>query len=367
MLKVSEFSSAKRGSRRLADRGRLVAELLSGSWQRSTPSFSTSDLTEIASVITACGGGGLAWRRIREAQDSVDPNVASLFQAQYRFNSLQAALHERNLKTVIALLRDAGIEPLLLKGWAIARLYPEAGMRPYVDLDLCVLPRDFARASGVLEQSNCDECRIDLHNGFEKFYESRTDDILAHSRLVKLDDLDVRVLNPEDDLRFLCLHMLRHGAVQPLWLCDIALLLESIPDDFDWGRCLTGSTRVADWVACAVGLAHQLLGVDVEGTPVARRARALPNWLLSTVLQEWGTPLKTLPQLVIFLRDPRRWLRELPKELPNHWPNPIEATMALRGAFSRTPRLPFQIAHLAARAGAMFSQLLAGFRHAVLG
>jgi hypothetical protein len=297
----------------------------------------------------------------------MDPHVGGLFRAQYRFNSLQAALHERNLKRAITLLRDAGIEPLLLKGWAIARLYPEAGMRPYVDLDLCVLPRDFARASAVLEQGNCDEWRVDLHNGFDKFYETRTDDIFARSRLVKLGDLDVRVLSREDDLRFLCLHLLRHGAVQPLWLCDVALLLDSIRDDFDWERCLTGSTRVADWIACACGLAHQLLGVDVEGTPVSRRAGALPNWLLSTVLEEWGTPLKTLPQLIIFLRDPRSWLRELPKELPNHWPNPIEATMALRGSFSRTPRLPFQIAHLAARAAAMFSQLLAGFRHAALG
>jgi len=29
-----------------------------------------------------------------------------------------------------------GVEPILGKGWAIARLYPERGMRPYGDIDL---------------------------------------------------------------------------------------------------------------------------------------------------------------------------------------------------------------------------------------
>ena len=48
--------------------------------------------------------------------------------------------------------------------------------------------------------------------------------------------LDVRVLSPEDDLRFLCLHLLRHGAVQPLWLCDICVLLEARANDFRLGQ-----------------------------------------------------------------------------------------------------------------------------------
>jgi putative nucleotidyltransferase-like protein len=357
-------SQKDRGGRLKTSRGKLVAKLLAGAWRCAPPATSAEDLAEIANLVTACGAGGLAWCRLRDSHLR-NSQVAELFQAQYRFQSLQGTLHERNLKRVIPALRAAGVEPLLVKGWAIARLYPELGMRPYIDLDICVLPKNYQCASDLLGSGEFDDCNVDLHSGFGKFYDGRTDDIFTHSRLVKLGDLDIRVLSPEDDLRFLCLHLLRHGAVQPLWLCDVALLLETRSDDFDWDRCLSGSRREADWVACAIGLAHRLLSVNLVGTPVARRAQNLPSWLPSTVLEEWGTRFKGLPQLAHYIRDPRLWLSDLPRELPSHWPNPIEATMTLKGPFNWLPRFPFQIGHVVSRAGALFSQLLGDLRGAI--
>jgi hypothetical protein len=230
-------------------------------------------------------------------------------------------------------------------------------MRPYLDLDLCVSPEDSERAHEVLNSGECDECLVDLHVGFGKFYDQRSDEIFANSRLVKLDDLDVRVLAPEDDLRFLCLHLLRHGAVQPLWLCDVAVLLETNGDDFNWDRCLDGPRRQADWVACALGIAHRLLGVNLGDAPVARRASKLPDWLIETVLEEWGTPLKNLPQLVVYLREPSRWLLDFRSAFACHWPNAIEATMTMEGPFNGFPRLPFQVGHLLSRLLALPSQL----------
>lgn len=339
-------------------RGRLVARFLSGSWNGSSLSLSADELEQISSLITTCGAGGLGWNILR-GSTLRDSQVGELFQAQYRFQSLQSALHEHRLKKVIPLLREAGVEPLLVKGWAIARLYPEPGMRPYIDLDLCVSPEHSKRAHEVLKSGECNDCPVDLHVGFGKFYDRRTEEIFARSLLVRLDDLDVRVLAPEDDLRFLCLHLLRHGAQQPLWLCDVAVLLETHRNDLDWDRCLTGSRREADWVACALGMAHQLLGVDLVDSPVAHRADRLPDWLIQTVLEEWGTPLKELPQLVVYLCDPSRWVRDFRSEFARHWPNAIEATMTVEGPFNRIPRLPFQIGHILTRIFAVPSHLRA--------
>lgn len=342
-------------------RGKMVAQILEGGWRYSCPppTLSSCELEEIAGLVTTCGGGGLGWRKVRES-DLRSTQEGELFQAQYRFQSLQAALHDRSLKKVIPCLRDIGVEPLLVKGWAIARLYPEPGMRPYVDLDVCVLPCDYARATKALSGGECDDCNVDLHSGFIKFFDRRTDEIFERSQMAKLGDLEVRVLSPEDDLRFLCLHLLRHGAVQPLWLCDICVLLEKRERDFDWDRCLSGSRKGADWVACAIGLAHQLFGADIEGTPVASRAGELPNWLVPTVLEAWGIGLKTLPKLAVYLRDPSRWISDLPKEVSRHWPNPIEATMTVGGPFNDLPRLPFQVAHVMSRGGASLFELLKG-------
>lgn len=54
---------------------------------------------------------------------------------------------------VVGALRDAGIEPVLLKGPAIARwLYEQPGERTYDDADLLVAPDAFARAEQVLAE-----------------------------------------------------------------------------------------------------------------------------------------------------------------------------------------------------------------------
>lgn len=275
----------------------------------------------------------------------------------YRYQSLQSALHHRNLKQVIPLLRSVGVDPLLVKGWAIARLYPELGMRPYSDLDLCVTPDHYARAEAVLKRPDILQCDVDLHVGFGKFYDKQTEDMFAHSELVKLDGLEVRVPSAEDHLRLLCVHLLRHGAVRPLWLCDIGLLLETRGDGFDWDRCLAGSRRQADWVACVIGLAHQLLGAKVEGTPIAERARNLPRWMVPAVLKEWGIPYAFPAQVAVYLRSPFRMWRGLLGELPRHWPNPIEATASVRGSFNDAPRLPFQLGHVVSRSAALLFQL----------
>jgi len=302
--------------------------------------------------------GALAWWRIRHSGLRFAPIAQQLEQA-YRFYFLQVALHERSLKQVIRMFRSYGVEPLLLKGWAIARHYPDPGLRPYCDFDLCVLPGQFDDATAALKNSKSPAWNVDLHPGFGKFYERQASDIFGRSQLVSLDDVDVRVPSAEDHLRFLCMHLLRHGAARPLWLCDLAVLLEDRPADFDWDRCLSGSRRQLDWIACALGLAHQLLGADVEGTPIARRAKKLPSWLVPAVLKTWGIQTVTRGQVVAYLRHPVRVLRGLLNELPRHWPNPIEATITLKGPFNELPRLPFQVGHVFSRTTAVVGQLSA--------
>ena len=337
-----------------------MAELLSGAWRSSPPvaSNSRAELEEIAKLLMVSGAASLAWCKIRNSDLGSAPVADGLHQA-YRMDTLHAALHQRTLKQIIPLLRASAVEPLLVKGWAIARDYPEPGTRPYIDLDLCVLPDQYARASAVLKDAEGCGTNVDLHLGFGKFYDRRTDEVFARSRLVKLDDVDVRILCAEDNLRFLCLHLLRHGAVRPLWLCDIAVAVESRTPDFDWDRCLSGSRREAEWVGCAIQLAAQLLGAEISETPVGRRVPNLPSWLVTAVLRDWGTPFRSPRQILALLRDPLRLLRELPKELLSHWPNPIEATMTLRGPLNRVPRLPFQVGHVVSRTTVLLSQLIA--------
>ena len=359
MRALSALRKNDRGAHSIASRGKLVAQVLTGAWRPSSPlpTNSSCDLEEIATLLMKSGAAGLAWCKVRHSDLRFSATAEQLHQA-YRLQSLQGALHERRFKQVIPLLRSVGVEPILVKGWAIARLYPEIGMRPYCDLDLCVLPEHYTKASAALKDVEGDGTNVDLHLGFGKFYDRRTDEIFARSRLVKLDDIDVRVLCEEDNLRYLCMHLLRHGAVRPLWLCDIGVAFEASTPDFDWDRCLAGSHREADWVACAIELAAQLLGVDVKQTRIAPRAPKLPSWLTTAVLRDWGTPFRSPRQVRALLQQPARFLTGLPEELLRHWPNPIEATMTLGGPLNRLPRLPFQVGHVLSRTTALFSELI---------
>jgi hypothetical protein len=340
-------------------RGRRVAQLLAGAWQQAAQSapVSAEEVVELAPLLLSMGTGALAWRRLCAAKVSDAPALDQLQQA-YRFYTLESAVHAHRLKQVVMRLRHFGVEPVLVKGWAIARLYAEPGLRPFSDLDLCVLPAQYGAAQAALDNPESRAGNVDLHKGFGKFGDRQAKDIFARSQLIPLDDIEVRVLSDEDHLHFLCLHLLRHGAVRPLWLCDIAVLLARRAPNFDWARCLSGSPRAADWVACAIGLAHQLVGAEIEGTPVADRARRLPAWLVPTVLREWGRPYRSPGQVEVYLRHPLRLWRGLPKELPHHWPNAIEATVTLKGPFNEMPRLPFQLGHVLSRSASVLWQLI---------
>ena len=172
------------------------------------------------------------------------------------------------------------MEPLLVKGWAVARLYAERGLRPYGDIDLCVRPEQYAVAVAALAAPAAEIVVVDWHKGLPQLHRPSLDDVYQRSQLVSLAEIDVRILGPEDHLRYMCIHMLQHGAYRALWLCDIAVVLESLPEDFDWEYLLRGDRRPADWVASTVSLAHQLLGACLDGIPKAERDRHLPRWLL---------------------------------------------------------------------------------------
>ncbi|MEK6302323.1 MAG: nucleotidyltransferase family protein [Acidobacteriota bacterium] len=335
-------------------KGSLVARVLSSAWRQSPDpaSFSLEELAEVSPLLLGSGAGSLGWHRVRNSPLGSSTLGLELQQA-YRHHTLEAAIHERDIQAIFALLRSDGIEPVLVKGWSIARLYPEKGLRPYDDIDLAIPEDQFEAAEAIVREQKSSITTIDLHKGFQELDPRGEDDLFSDSQLVKLGDTDVRVSRPEDSLRVLCLHLLHHGAFRPLWLCDIALAVESRATDFDWDRCLGRNTRVADWVGCTIGLAHQLLGAEVEQSPVARRAKNLPRWLVPAVLKQWETPFalnhgpaRHRAPMATYLRHPAGLYRDV----RNRWPDPIEATISLGGPFNDWPRLPFQLGNCVARA-----------------
>jgi hypothetical protein len=337
-------------------RGRAVASALGGSWRPRPPALALSQaaLEGIAPLALATGAAGLIWWRVHDPALRASP-AASRLQAAYRLQATLAAVHEHQLQHAVTLLRSAGAEPVLMKGWAAARLYPRPGLRPYGDLDLCVRPGQYATARAALASATGKGCPVDLHAGVPLLPDRSLEDLYGRSRVDTAGGAEVRVLGAEDHLRLLCLHLLDHGAWRPLWLCDVAAAVEALPAGFDWDYFLGGSARRADWATCALGLARDLLGARLGGTPTAVSARKLPPWLLPAVLRQWGAPRRQREPLLFRLR-----LRAGVWEgLRDSWPDPITATLGVGGPINRLPRLPFQIAQCFKRSAQIAAELLA--------
>ena len=338
--------------------GKLVAHLLYGAWRQTPPELycSAADLDAVTTQLMGSGSAGLGWRRISATDLRTSPAAIQLQQA-YRLQSLYAGLHEIEIEQVIALLRAAGVEPLLVKGRAAAQFYPERGLRPYGDIDLCFETKQIATALAVLESPEGQAFNVDPHDGLDEFYGLSLDELLTRSQMIKVGKIEVRVPCFEDHLRILCIHFLKHGAWRPLSLCDVASALESRPANVDWDRCLGSNKRRADWVACTIGLAHQLLGARLDGAPVASRAEHLPRWLIPAVLKQWEKPYpgwnETPELLVTHLRNPF----SLKTELAKRWPNPIKATMYFSAPFSEFPRLPFQLCSFVSQGARFLARL----------
>jgi Uncharacterised nucleotidyltransferase len=345
------------GPQVLTPRGELVAAVLAGAWRRPAPPLHVSPdtLADVASHLVRLGGGALAWRRLHAAGG---PRCAAALELRqvYRLQTLDARLHERRIVRAVSLLRAAKIEPLLAKGWAAARLYPEPGLRPYGDVDLWVRPDQYGLALAVLSSPAGQRCRVDLHDAFPQLARSWSD-VYERSRLEPIGDIEVRLLGAEDHLRLCCLHMLGHGAWRPVWLCDVAAAVESLPDGFDWARCLQGHPRHAEWIISVIGLAREVLGArGAAGLP----ERPLPRWLPAALLRQWGRHehFMTTPSMAFALRRPALALRGLWLR----WPNPIEATVGVGGPFNSLPRLPFQLGECVVRT-VRFARKLPGLVH----
>jgi hypothetical protein len=321
-------------------RSEVLCELLSGSWRPDPPpaTLSAAELEGIAPLLHGSGAAGLAWQRVRASAIDGLPAADGLRQA-YRLQVLRNASREREIQEIFALLRSAGIEAILVKGWSVARTYAGSGLRPYGDIDLMVRPSHAAAARHLLAGRDL----VDLDHGeLDDIDEREVGDLFERSRVAD----GIRFPGPEDHLRLICSHFLRHGGWRPLWLCDIAAALETQPQRFDWDLCLDRrvtnpktETKVRG-IACCATLAHDLLGAKADSS--IRFLGRLPGWFTPAVRRQWDRAHYQQHELPEAITDS---LWRLPASLCRRWPDPISATLLTGAPFNEAPRVLFQLAY----------------------
>ena len=322
---------------RTEDRGRFVARLLVGAWRKDPPAISLGPeaLDHGAQHLVDKGVAGLVARQLGSGAPA-SRGVTRVRDA-FRFDLLHEAVIEARLIETVAALRALDVEPILLKGWAAARRYPAPGLRPCVDLDLVVTPR--ARARVERAQLPLGEWGVDLHYALPELDHLSMEVILRRSPRAPLGSSDVAVLGSEDALRHEALHLARHGASRPGWLCDLALLLEG--GSVELARLKEGDPRRTSWVMNLLALSVRLLGARSDlPLPIP------PAWLECVVLREWGRAPRELSRWAELRGSPSRW----PAALGSRWPNAVAAKLAGgRPCDAVGPRLSDQLAALRTR------------------
>jgi len=247
----------------------------------------------------------LVYRNLRLLGFAGVPETArSKFAAAFRSNALRNVLAARELSRLLALLADAGIPVIPLKGLALAqRLYGDIALRSSGDIDLLVPPRHAVAAARVLTANGYEGsfpldffarhlvpagieyclfkqgapgCMVELHwrllrGGASD--RSATDDLWREARPCTILGAPAYSLTPDWELLSLSLHAANHGWQGLKWLVDIDQICSAQAIDCDAAKAKADGLGLTPVVEHTLGACHQVFGTAVR-KPFA--ARPLP-------------------------------------------------------------------------------------------
>ena len=104
--------------------------------------------------------------------DLPSPKMLAKMQTVMRDNLVHHLRLRQILVSAVKLLREHGIEPILLKGFGLASLYPNPSLRQFGDIDIFVGLDDFHEACALLRTLPgcyywCDEVDVGRHYNIE--------------------------------------------------------------------------------------------------------------------------------------------------------------------------------------------------------
>jgi hypothetical protein len=305
-------------------------------------------------------------------------------------------LRLRQTLQAVDALQSAGIEPILLKGYALAALlYDDPIFRPSTDIDLLIRRSEVDAACSALERiggrlPSRETAAVQFASSYDLpvmmpsasgkagllelhwdlaprgLFSLDLDAWRARSGEFQVEGLTALRFSPEDMLLHLALHMRKHRYVGLRWLCDVAELVRRHTAELDWRYVLTSAQRAGLRVLLytSLQLAERLLQAPVDADILRQlEPSALRRSLLRSVLTQDALLLpverdeagwtQLAPAEVLLLDRPGAMARELGYRLAP----PSEAMLGADAAgMTSSQRLFFGVRRLANRTTRLFKR-----------
>lgn len=273
---------------------------------------------EFLRLATYHGVTGLVYHALKQTQllSAWPSELVARLRTDARLEAVREAMRGRELGELLAMLADAGVLPLLLKGTALAyTIYPEPALRLRADTDMLIGSADlealsrvmarlgYARSLGVegeLVSSQASFSRVDsfgfchvvdVHWRISNFHIFGAvlayRELASHAIAVTSLGPHARTLRPVDALLLACMHRLGHQQApyyvdgvahydsnRLIWLYDIHLLARGFTPE-QWLEFAAAALAGRLQLLCADGLksAQQAFGTRVPAAIEAMLAR----------------------------------------------------------------------------------------------
>ena len=307
---------------------------------------------------------GLAHKAVsRLPQDAVDPWLRSSLKRRSQRFAAAVLSQALALGEILDALNRSSIPIIVMRGVrTLEGTYGDASLRPFEDHDLLVRPEDREAARSALVRLGYAEEAWGLFRRGGVIVDLHVDPLGAHRRPsrqalfpLRADWLFARavpghvagspslLLEPEDELLLLALHLVKHSFDRLVRVADVAHFVYGKRASLDWGLLFRraeacGATRILGWALQAAAL----LGVSVRAVdlPAVEDDGPLARHLMSRVLQL--RPIPYTGEVLMVLAAPTLSNRVL-FLLDALWP----AGERPEGAWRKTAALPRRVFDLA--------------------
>jgi hypothetical protein len=304
----------------------------------------------------------LIHRRLK-ALGSISPEHMEPFRRAYLLTARSNSLAFYEFTRIFTTFQQATLPVIVLKGAYLAEnIYHNIAVRPLGDLDLVFQRSDLERALALVEtlgysnraysldaeqelsqelatpHTRPNTVDIDFHWGLEALSSGFTidmDGVWQRSIPVKIANVEVRCLCPEDLLLYQCLHGSYHHQFQGglRGLADIREVIIALDDQIDWQ---VFTQRAHSWgiqrpAYFALRLTSELTGISIPGRVLdALFSGEIPDDLYHAAMRNLFTPDESPTRMTILLA--RMLNAKTPLQKLRYW---VEAAFPSRKVMAR--------------------------------